>query len=215
MVTEQTSIYCPHCHKHTALSVADGRKYESVVGDYIKSGESIFTNRTGMWWIGVCNSCSNCVLVRALKAPGGYAIHEIYPHPLPKPLDGRIPDFIKKDVEEANNCLSIGANKAATGLARLILQLICLDKGATVGKELYKQIEELSDKRVITDDIKEWAHSVRYVGNDALHPNKDSPKIEKEDAEDIINLVEQMIHILYIAPAIAKEKQNKFKKEKN
>jgi len=210
MVVEENSIYCPYCHKHTALSVANGRSDIDIRHQRI---ESIFRNKIGEWWIGVCNSCRNCVLVKETENQyGEYKISDIFPHPLPKPIDIRVPDFIKKDLEEANSCLSIGARKATCGLARLILQLVCLDKGATEGKQLYDQIVELFDKRVITNEIKEWAQTTRIVGNDAFHPNKNSPIIEKEDAEDIMNLVEQMIYILYITPAIAKEKQIKFKK---
>lgn len=201
---DDISIYCPYCHRHTALSIADGW----ASGNY-KSGSSIFHNEHGTWFVGICNSCKKCVM-------GHYSPTRnltIYPTPLPKPIDERTPNFIKSDMEEANRCLSISAHKATCSLARMILQNICLDKGANGGKRLQEQIDDLLKDSIITKDVRDWAHSVRYVGNDVLHPSKDSPKIEKDDAEEIMNLVEQMIHILYIAPAIAKEKQDKFRKK--
>lgn len=46
---------------------------------------------------------------------------------------------------------------------------------------------------------------VRWIGNDAAHPNKD--KVEREDAEDILSLAEQFLQVLYVAPAIAQTRR--------
>jgi len=92
-------------------------------------------------------------------------------------------------------------------MARRAIQSACIDKGADKSEKLVKQIEELADKGVITNDLKEWADVVRWVGNDAAHPKKD--KVTKEDAEDILKLAEQFMHVIYVAPAIAKERRRK------
>ena len=63
---------------------------------------------------------------------------------------------------------------------------------------------------IITKDIKEWADVLRWVGNDAAHP--ESQEVTKEDAEDILKLAEQFMHVLYVATAIAKEQRSKRKK---
>jgi hypothetical protein len=196
----ELSIYCPYCHRYTALSLAKGEDYSGN-----ESGHSrIYIDGQGVYWIGLCNSCNRAVLVneRSNKT-------FIFPSPLPKAIDERVPDFLKSDLEEAGICLSAGAWRATAGLCRRILQMICLDKGAPTDKDLRDQIGDLASRGIITGDIKEWAHAVRWVGNDALHPNKEV--VEKEDAEDIMNLVEQIIHILYIAGDIARKKIEKFR----
>jgi hypothetical protein len=68
-------------------------------------------------------------------------------------------------------------------------------------------LQELASNGVITKDLKEWADVVRWVGNDAAHPSKD--EVNKEDAEDILKLAEQFLHVIYVAPAIAKERRAK------
>lgn len=137
----------------------------------------------------------------------------IYPTPLSQPIDPRVPNFLKSDLEELRKCLSISAYRAVCGLARRILQHICIDKGADQKKDLIEQIDELAQKSIITKSMSEWAHLVRYVGNNALHPDpKNNKTIEKDDAEEISDLVDQIIHILYIADDIAKSKREKFKK---
>ena len=62
--------------------------------------------------------------------------------------------------------------------------------------------------------MKDWADEVRLTGNDALHPlsfleNTDDEVVSKEDAEDIIQLLEQFIEVLYITPALAQDRKTK------
>ena len=96
---------------------------------------------------------------------------------------------VKKDFEEALLCQSVGAYRGAAVLARRAVQSICLDKGAKKGENLHKQIKELFDKNIITQAIKDWADEVRYIGNDAAHPNKE--EVSKEDSEDILELLDR------------------------
>jgi hypothetical protein len=151
------------------------------------------------WWIGVCNNCREPVLI----------LNEgdiIYPQPLPSPTDDKIPELIRNDLNEAKICYSVKAYRASAVMSRRAMQSACIDKGATKDK-LVEQLHELAANRVITNDLKEWADVVRWVGNDAAHPDK-QPVTEK-DAEDILKLSEQFLHVIYVAPAIAKEQRTK------
>ena len=89
-------------------------------------------------------------------------------------------------------------------MARRVVQLACMQKGAQKAN-LVDQIGELSASGVITKDIEEWATVVRWVGNDAAHPNKDV--VTEEDAEDCLKLAEQFLHVLFVTPAIAKARR--------
>lgn len=179
------SILCPHCNRFTHL-------------------ESKFTfgNQTGQWETAECNACHKAVLIFG-------TMQTIYPHPLPKIIDARIKNAIKKDYEESLLCFSVSAYRAAAVMARRALQSICLDKGANEVEKLEKQIDWLFSQGVITKDLKDWAHEVRSVGNNAAHPKKpdeDQP-VSKEDADDILQLLEQFCQVLYVAPAIAEERK--------
>lgn len=175
------SIYCPYCHRYTALS-----------------NRGIYLN----YWMGECNACHDVVLVNNYNGT-------IYPHPLPKPVSEKIIEPIRKDFMEANLCFSVSAYRAAAVMARRALQSICLDKGAKEGDDLKKQIDWLFAQGVVTKDLKEWAHEVRLVGNDAAHPKKPegNQPVSKEDAEDILQLLDQFCQVLYVAPAIAEERK--------
>lgn len=177
------SIYCPHCHRFTYLT-----------------SKCNFGNQTGEWDTSECNACHKVVLIH--KNMG-----VIYPSPLPKAIDQRIIKTIRTDFAEAILCFSVEAYRAASVMARRALQNICLDKGAKESDKLEKQIDWLFEQAIVTKELKEWAHEVRLVGNNAAHPKKPDEDIpvSKEDADDILKLLEQFCQVLYVAPTIASE----------
>lgn len=191
------SIFCPHCKRHTSLTPATTTT--QYRGDEVTGLAAWEAGYENIWWIGVCNYCKKPVLVHN---NGG----TVYPHPLPSPTDERIPEGIRRDLDEAKLCLSVNSWRACAVMARRVMQSTCIDKGATKEK-LVDQLQELASNGVITKDLKEWADVVRWVGNDAAHPSKD--EVNKEDAEDILKLAEQFLHVIYVAPAIAKERRAK------
>jgi predicted ATP-dependent protease len=86
------------------------------------------------------------------------------------------------------------------------MQSAAIEKGAVNGP-LGDQIAELAAKGKITVDLKEWADVVRWVGNDAAHPG--GQPVTREDAEEVLKLAEQFLHVLYVAPAMAKKLRTK------
>lgn len=196
IIRTEKSIYCPYCRRYTHLF--NRAQWESP--------------ECGLYWIGECNSCHKGVLV---KEPGPQLItEEVYPTPLPEPPDKRIAPDIHKDFEEALKCFGISAFRAAGVMARRALQCCCLDKEAKKGN-LQDQIDWLFGQGIITKNLKDWAHEVRLVGNDAAHPQKpgqDKP-ITQDDAKTILDLLRQFTNVLYVAPAIA-EKSKKSRQQK-
>ncbi|TAH39868.1 MAG: DUF4145 domain-containing protein [Gammaproteobacteria bacterium] len=190
-MAEILSIYCPHCHRHTALTPAPV-EYEHAYQKY--TTRAFWQKSSGTtWWIGVCNACDEPVLVLNKG-------NKVYPAPLPKPTEKDIPELIRTDLNEAKICFSAGAYRASAVMARRAMQVASLEKGAT-GDKLVSQIAQLQQNGKITTDLKEWADAVRWVGNDAAHPN--GVQVTKDDAEDVLHLAEQFLHVLYVAPALA------------
>ncbi len=194
------SIYCPFCKQRTGLSVARiGVK--DAYGDVEQTVAAFFEHRRGSaWWMGICNYCQGIVLVHNEG-------DVVYPAPLPSPTDERVPEKIRRDLDEAKLCSSVGALRGCVTMARRAIQSACLEKKATEGKRLEKQIEELAAKGLITKDLKEWADVVRWVGNDGAHPGGED--VGEEDAEDTLKLAEEFLYALYVTPAIAKEQRTK------
>lgn len=185
------SIFCPHCHRHTSLTPAPV-KYKHDYTEY--TTKAIWQKDSyDAWWIGLCNACQEPVLVLNRG-------DMVYPAPLPTPTDEHIPARIRADLDEAKTCLSVGALRASAVMARRAMQVASIEKGA-VGDRLVNQIADLQKKGKITSELKDWADAVRWVGNDAAHPN--GQDVTKDDANDVLTLAEQFLHILYVAPALA------------
>lgn len=190
------SIFCPHCHKHTELSVARA-KYE-VEYRQIRTTPAIWESEDGrQWWIGVCNSCQQPCLVLDRGV-------QIFPQPLPSPTDPNVPKELATDLDEAKMCLANHCYRACAVMARRCIQNACMTKGAK-SENLVVQVKELTQAGVITKDIEEWATVVRWVGNDAAHPGKDP--VTMEDAHDVLKLAEQFLHVVFVTPALAKARK--------
>lgn len=183
------SIYCPHCHQRTALSIAVNEQKGAATICHDK-----YRRR---WWIGLCNGCGEPCLVR-----GDGDV--IYPHPLPTPSDRLIPEAMRNDLDEAKLCLSVQCFRASAVMARRCVQQACISKGCKK-LDLVQQIAEIRQAGHITRDIEEWATVVRWIGNDAAHPGGDP--VSKEDAEDSLKLAEQFLHVLFVTPALAKARR--------
>lgn len=191
-----TSIYCPHCRRHTALSMAPA-PYESDYGRTYHTRALWETEQGDKWWIGVCNACQRpCLVLNDGQV--------VYPTPMPAPTDPLVPPDLARDMDEAKTCFAAGCFRACAAMARRITQLACIQKGAQK-QNLVDQITELAQAGVITTDIAEWATVVRWIGNDAAHPTNSD--VTKEDAEDCIKLAEQFLHVIFVTPAIAKKRR--------
>ena len=187
----KASVFCPYCHRFTALSVVI-----SIHGGnhtYVHKSEK----NSKTWWMGMCNNCKEICLV----VENG---ERVFPHPLPTPTDERIPENLKNELDEAKICFSVGAYRGCAVLARRAIQSCCIDKGSDEEKKLYQQINQIHENRVITEDVKNWATSIRWIGNDAAHPT--SNHVNKDEAEDVLKLAEQFLHIVYVTSVIAKER---------
>lgn len=185
-MSDINSFYCPSCNGFSSLT--DRTSYAKTI------------NSTRIrFCVSECNSCDFHFLVTRFDQND--KIIKIWPKTLPGSVDKLIPEPVKSDFEEALVCEAANSYRGAAALARRTLQVICLDKGASKNKKLYEQIDELFTKNIITQDIKDWAHEVRYVGNDAAHPN--STDVTSDDARDILELLGSMCDVLYVAPARA------------
>jgi len=190
------SVYCPHCHKHTELSIARA-KYKGDYGETFTTPAIWEPSHGCQWWIGVCNACNlpSLVLNRG---------DQVYPQPLPSPTDTNVPKELASDLDEAKMCFASECYRACAAMARRCIQNACMAKGAK-SNDLVSQIKELTQNGTITKDIEEWATVVRWVGNDAAHPGKDP--VTKEDADDSLKLAEQFLHVIFVTPAIAKARR--------
>ena len=185
------TMFCPHCHTKTSITPATQRIELTHSATVV---EVVWSTSQGYWWIGICNDCRRPVLVYK-------DAENIWPTPMPSRTASEIPIEIRENLIEAKSCAAVNAYRASFVMCRRALQMACIDKGASASDNLVAQINYLKTAAVITADLHEWATVVRWVGNDGAHPG--GAEIDKEDAENMLDLTEQFLHVLYVAPAKA------------
>jgi hypothetical protein len=86
-------------------------------------------------------------------------------------LPDAVPEGIRKEFREAEQCMEAECYRAAAGLFRSVLDKTMRANGyKTRGVDLYNQIEAAAGDGVITEARKRRAHDdIRVLGNDVLH----------------------------------------------
>lgn len=124
-----------------------------------------------------------------------------------------IPENIREDLAEADRCFAADAYKGAMVLLRRVVQDIVLDRiedPIIRNKNLWEQIDELSNNGLITKYLKETAHEIRHFGNFGAHPNDDSlNKTTSEEVEIVDSLTRDLIRAIYITPFNTDKLKNK------
>lgn len=196
-----TSLICPHC---------------KVQSRFIDIGKSVFVHKKGVWSILRCagHTCNGPVLAiyewtgGYLEEPGGVGIPTLksmpaktYPEMVPT-VHESIPKDVAEDYKESLICYNAGAWKATVVLCRRAVQSSVVERGADVNNELWRQIDELASKEVITNDIKDWAHQIRYLGNDGAHPYDRGllTKVTKDDANEVLKFMDSYLKYVYEMP---------------
>jgi len=109
-----------------------------------------------------------------------------------------IPSEVVLDYKEALKCRSFGANRAACSMFRRSLQSSLLVLGADHKLDLINQIKLLSS---LPEDIKDWAHHIRILGNWGAHPDKDNLKeVTEDDVNEVFDFIGKFLMYVFIMP---------------
>lgn len=109
-----------------------------------------------------------------------------------------VPTNISQAATEAYACYSIGSYRAATLLARAVVEATAKDKGHTDGP-LVKKIDALEESRAINPTLAQAAHEIRLMGNDAAHGDF-LEEITEEDCDDLLDFMASLLEEVYQRP---------------
>lgn len=200
------NINCPFCKLDVYVHIAEAMCPDG--GSYVSSGfacksfgalpESYFG-----WFMGICPHCSERILIK--KNLKTNLIAAIFPNPLPRKLDEDIPEKFRKDLGEADICLSVGSNRATAMMCRRIIHEICKDKN-------FESLNKMKDAGIITEDYLKLAYAAKLIGDSANH-DSEAKIVEKEDAEAALEYVHALIDILYVKPKKVGKQIEKFRRK--
>ncbi len=184
-----------------------------------------------VYWdvMAICANCQRAILaaingnsrqsgyVAPMSAPNPlhnnmYRLTAVVPNPPPLNAPEYTPENIGSTFRQSMDNLRRG-NWDACGMAgRKALDLATkhLDP-SLAGKKLVDRIDALAAAYRITPDLKEWAHEVRRLGNDAAH---DDDPFSKDDAESLIQFTRTFLEYAFTLPgSLAKRRAEKAKTE--
>lgn len=110
-----------------------------------------------------------------------------------------VPEFIAAAANEAHICLSVDAHRAAVAMARAVVEATAKDHGVAKGL-LIQKIEEMSKQGIISPAMKEAADEIRFAGNEVTHGDLAEEPLDKEDAEEVLSLMDAILLRVYQEP---------------
>ena len=190
---------CPHCGAKVHIE-----KLWNACHSY-KNGDAEF------YVIFRCRPCKKLILKTHLFKQNEYSNDmnlksvgwdETFPilldSELTKQDSENIPERVLADYKEALKCKSIRANKASCSMFRRALQSSLVELGADAKLDLIEQINSLGS---LPNDLKDWAHQIRILGNWGAHPDKDNLKdVDEDDVIEVHDFVSKFFVYTFIMP---------------
>lgn len=105
-----------------------------------------------------------------------------------------IPDELKPSLVEAVQCYRAKSHTATTIMCRRILEGFCRLKGVKE-KNLSLSINKLKNEGVINEQLFEWAHELRLIGNEAAHNIEIN--FSNTDAKDALDFTIAILDFTY------------------
>lgn len=116
-----------------------------------------------------------------------------------------IPPQVASAYTSALKCRNIDPAICLMALRRT-LEVVCQDKNAT-GRDLWRKIEDLSEKGILPSELKHASSITRLYGNMGAHDTQ--VQVSRSDVNLIFEFVKYILDYLYILPAKLKEMQEK------
>lgn len=190
---ELRRITCPFCHESGNFSVEHH-------AEKVKANSQKKLNFDTLR----CDNCRGYVMCLWSASEfqwGGLYEYKVLPWPLRfERYPDEWPEAVGRYWVQAKRCISDENWDAAAVMARSALQLAARDRGAT-GTSLRAEIDSLADQGALPPLMKDWAHELRELGNEAAHPRPTSAGTQATDAKDIVTFLDYFLEYVYSLPA--------------
>ncbi len=195
----QLGGYCPHCKTGTRFKRTTDPISELLKSDKIKE---VVINYT-------CEICLGPIPVRweIRKWPDINSPEVDSPRvalPMREEFNfEHVPESVKKEIEEALDCLSVNAYNGFAAVCRRAIQAICTDLGADATSRVKSQINEMASLTGLDDDLKQLAIQIMLSGHDGSHP--DLPEVNAQRSTVLLSLLRDLTYQLYTRPGKIKD----------
>jgi uncharacterized protein DUF4145 len=206
-------LECPHCGA------------EKIGFNLVAEYRVAQTNSVRFLTLGVCSNCDNGVVVEfanpgsaqkhspmqgaADPASLGWVRVRTYPTAMPSKIPAHVPEPLTRFYGQAANALKRRDWDASGAMSRKVVDVSTqqlLGNDAKNYENIKGRIDALSDRGLITPDLKEWAHQIRLGGNDAAH---DQDPFSEGEAQELLGFTELYLTYVYTLPGSLKERKAK------
>jgi hypothetical protein len=160
-----------------------------------------------------CGSCKGYVL--CLWSGGSSGYHDFRVLPEARRLE-RHPEHWPADVGrfwvQAHRSLADDNWDAAAVMARSALQA-ALRQHEAKGANLKQEIADLAARGLLPPLMKDWADTLRELGNDSAHPKPGQPATSSKDASDVTQFLDFLLEYLYSLPHQIQEYRTRSEKQ--
>lgn len=181
---------CPHCGIASPSIHRHGEVFDT---QQMKTG-----GRT-TWGVYSCRSCGGVITARGARSdePGLLnLIAETFPPE--KTVAAELPDAARHYLMQAFETLS--APDAAVLMAASAVDAMLKEKNLDEGS-LNQRIDKAAELRILTPEMAQWAHSVRWESNRPRHADKSNPHLTVAEARQAVEFAEALGEVLFVLPA--------------
>lgn len=196
-------VYCPTCKMLVQARVI-ARGFGQYRQDAANPLDEVDTEYHGEHYsIGLCGRCNGPFLIREslYGVPGAFeTVTEkavLYPVLSGPPFEG-LPKAVADSVAQAHRCLDTSSPDACALMCRRALEVACSFLSAN-GRNLAERLDDLNSEKRIDARMRDWAHGIRLVGNEAAHETEASVGID--DARDILEFTDAFLTYVFILDA--------------
>jgi hypothetical protein len=146
--------------------------------------------------------CGNCKGYVMCLWSAGDRLHDYRVLPWPLRIEkhpDEWPENVGRFWVQAHRSLADENWDAAAVMARSALEGAVREQKAS-GGNLKRQIDDLASKGLLPPIMKEWADTLRELGNVSAHPKPDQPPTRPEDARDVVRFLDFLLEYLYSLP---------------
>ncbi|MGW8306350.1 MAG: DUF4145 domain-containing protein [Achromobacter pulmonis] len=139
-------------------------------------------------------------------ASKGIEVRRIVPEGHPVSIPGHCPENISKAFLQASSAIRRAEWDSAGAMDRRALELTTKNLAPELaGKTLAARINALADAGKLTADLKEWAHSLRFLGNDAVHEEEGISEEEAIQGHELTRFILTYVYTLPTQVAAARQ----------
>lgn len=190
---------CPHCKESSRFTRTSSPDVQKIMSDKIE-------------YFVLCYSCDACLMPIPIQwyvynYNGGDQITVNYPQVLlisKEPFDfDHVHDEVKKEIQEAIDCLSVNAYNGFAALCRRSIQSICTNLGAGASDKVKNQVNEMITATGLDEEWRELTIQIMLSGHDGAHPHL--PEVGLDRATVLLSLMQDLTYQLYTRPGKIKE----------